>query len=167
MQQTQQTNQVEEILNDFSLQYATLKREYDLARQRLEQLEKNIIDFCGHKEDGQAKFETDVTKIVTTGKINRAITGDIDDLKTKIPAPLFNRLFTYKPTLSVKEYKFIENNEKLPLCAQTYDEEGDDFGIAACNGKIYIQSIQYIYIVCSLSIIPSHSKSINFPFITI
>lgn len=99
-------------LDDLSTQYAIVKSNLDKAKKAFAKVESQIIDHCGHKEEGAQSFNTEIFKITTTGKMTRTIDqSKLDELRANIPQALFNRLFTYKPTLVLREYKYIQKNE--------------------------------------------------------
>ena len=71
-----------------------------------------LIQAVGVKDEGTQSFNTDNYKISTTGKINRTVDAKkVEEIAQQLPEPLYNRLFKFKPSLDLKEYRYIENNE--------------------------------------------------------
>jgi hypothetical protein len=105
-------HQLDNILEGMATIATQKKSELELAKKAFDDIQKQIIDYCGHKEEGAAKFNTENFTITTTGKLNRSIDeSKLAELQNAIPQPLFDRLFNYKPALNLRELRYIEQNE--------------------------------------------------------
>lgn len=76
------------------------------------QVEELIIDIIGAEVEGSFTLTGDHYQVTTIGKLTRSIdAAKLPDIQSKIPQPLYERLFTYKPSLNLKELRYIQNNE--------------------------------------------------------
>lgn len=94
-------------------QYLSAKAHLATAKKILDEAEKALIENFGVKEEGTFSVTVaDKYKVATTGKINRTISGPIwDEVKREIPEPLAERLVQYKPSLNLRELRYVELNE--------------------------------------------------------
>ena len=105
-------NQTEHTLDQLSQAYLESKQALEHNKKILTEIESEIINLCGHKEEGASTFNTEHFKVTTTGKMTRVIDEEsLNVLQSKIPQPLFERLFTYTPKLNLREYRYIQQNE--------------------------------------------------------
>lgn len=94
--------------------YLLAKAELTAAKSEMEQAEAALLKAVGHQVEGSSSFViADKYKITTTGKINRTISAPLwNEIKNKIPEPLANRLVQYKPSLNLRELRYVELNEQ-------------------------------------------------------
>lgn len=91
------------------------KKRASLARQAVTDLENQILSAVGAKTEGATTIRTDNFKVTTTGKVNRSL--DADEVKRiyqdgDIPESIYTRLFDWQPKLNLREFRFIEMNER-------------------------------------------------------
>lgn len=85
--------------------------EQDAKAHRID-IEEQIIERVGVKEEGPTNANGERYRLFTAGKITRTLDADaVEALRERIPAPLYNRLFNFLPKLDLKEYRYIRNNE--------------------------------------------------------
>ena len=105
-------NQTEHTLDQLSQKYIEAKQNLEHHKKILNEIECEIINLCGYKEEGASTFNTEHFKVTTTGKMSRVIDEEsLNVLQSEIPQPLFERLFTYTPKLNLREYRYIQQNE--------------------------------------------------------
>lgn len=83
------------------------------ALQREERLKREILDLVGyHEERAHSVVINDRWKVTTQGRINRTIdTRQWESVEQKIPEGIAKRVVKLKPSLNLRELRFIQNNE--------------------------------------------------------
>jgi len=103
---------VPNIIDVYANAYNEAKAEFNEAKSKMDNAFQCLIQAVGVKDEGTQSFNTDNYKISTTGKINRTVDAKkVEEIAQQLPEPLYNRLFKFKPSLDLKEYRYIENNE--------------------------------------------------------
>lgn len=86
-------------------------REIDAKAER-EKIEEQILAQVATKEEGSNTEKTLYYKVTTTGRINRTVKPDVvEELTAKIPDPIMQKVFKYKPSLDKKGLDYLQNNE--------------------------------------------------------
>ena len=99
-------------IEKLAIQLTAAERTLKDAQKHLDQIKTALIAKVGVKDEGTQSFHIHGATIKTVGKINRTLDEKLwDGIKTRIPAPLANRLVKYKPALDLKELRYVENNE--------------------------------------------------------
>ena len=87
------------------------KAESEVRETRL-LIEDQIIELVGAKPEGAFTVKGDQYHLTTTGKLTRTLIEDqIPALQSTLPQPIFDRLIRYKPSLDLKELRYLEANE--------------------------------------------------------
>lgn len=98
-------------LDQLSEEYLDAKRNAAAWTQSANDVAAQIIALVGLKDEGTTSTETDRHKVKTTSKINRSITvKEAAELRKDILESTYERLLTWKPSLVVKELRFLEEN---------------------------------------------------------
>lgn len=80
-------------------------------KARLE-AEVELVSLIDHLDEGTSKTEVGAYKITITGKMTRTLdAAQVATLDAQIPAEILRRVIEYRPTLSVREYRYIQENE--------------------------------------------------------
>lgn len=88
------------------------KQAEETANAKRLEAEQKLCALIEHKDEGATKVEAGPYKITLTGKLTRSLEPEkIDDLAQRIPVPILQRLVQYKPSLNLKELRYIEANE--------------------------------------------------------
>lgn len=88
------------------------KQAEEAANAKRIDAEQKLTALIEHKTEGATKMEVGLYRITLTGKLTRALEAEkIDALATRIPIPVLQRLVQYKPSLNLKELRYIEANE--------------------------------------------------------
>ena len=76
------------------------------------EVEEQIAALVNVPEEGSAKTETDYYKMTVTGTMRRTVDeAALSALRDQIPDAIRNRVFRYKPSLDLKELRYVQNNE--------------------------------------------------------
>lgn len=74
--------------------------------------EQRLCGLLTLQTEGTTKACAGVYRVTVTTKLNRALDVEkLADLDKKIPAAILRRLVDYKPTLNLRELRYVEQNE--------------------------------------------------------
>lgn len=101
-------------LDELVEKWLDAKQAEETSKKEKLTMEAHIVRLLGNKPEGSQSFSTERFKVTTTGKVSRTIDPEkVEALKESgtLPPPLFNRLFRYKPSLSLADWRYAEMNE--------------------------------------------------------
>lgn len=82
------------------------------AIEHRRQIDEHIAQVLAHPTEGTTTAAVGLYTIKVTGKVTRELDPDkVAGLDAQIPAPLLNRVITYKPSLDLREYRYMQENE--------------------------------------------------------
>lgn len=88
------------------------KQAEEAANAKRLDAEQKLTALIEHKSEGATKTEVGPYRITLTGKLTRSLEAEkIDAMAKRIPIPILQRLVQYKPSLNLKELRYIEQNE--------------------------------------------------------
>ena len=88
----------------------TLEKEREILKAqtaRVSELESQLVALVGVKDEGSFSVALDDFKVTTTGRVTRSVEPGCFDIRDRIGKDLFDRLFTFKPSLNVKAFKAL------------------------------------------------------------
>lgn len=95
---------------DLFEEWMQYKHQEDTARNNRIEVEQQIVDQLGCKQEGSQTHKTDGYKVTITGKINRTLdVATWDSVVDKVPTNLSP--VVYKPSLDAKGLKYLQQNE--------------------------------------------------------
>lgn len=110
--QLQAVKTTDEKINELAQAYQVLKEQESHLKVEMQTISDQLVELVGTKEEGSVSAKTDAFKVTVTGKLNRSLDADkVQALASTLPAPLYNRLFKFKPSLDLKEMRYVQNNE--------------------------------------------------------
>ncbi len=75
-------------------------------------IDDQIAAVIAHGLEGTTTAAVGLYTIKVTGKVTRELDPDkVAGLDAQIPAPLLNRVITYKPSLDLREYRYMQEHE--------------------------------------------------------
>jgi len=100
------------IINELAAKLIEAKEVESAARAHRLEVEQEIIEVVGVKDEGSTTIKNDYFAVTTTGKVTRSL--DVDRLvaiKDRIPKPIMDKLVKIKPQLDTRSLRYIESNE--------------------------------------------------------
>lgn len=83
-----------------------------MAKEQVEAAEQALLAAVPCELEGSLTTASAFYKITTTGKLTRTIEADkIGALRAVIPAAIFYRVIRLKPDLSLRDLRYLEDNE--------------------------------------------------------
>ena len=83
-----------------------------MAKEQVEAAEQALLAAVPCELEGALTTESAFYKITTTGKLTRTLETDkIGALRAVIPAAIFDRVIRFKPDLSLRDLRYLEDNE--------------------------------------------------------
>lgn len=74
--------------------------------------EEALARLLPQKDEGTVSEKTDQFKVAVTYGLRRTVDeAALDAVRKELPPALFARLFRFKPEVSVRELKYVQNNE--------------------------------------------------------
>lgn len=100
-------------LNELVEELVRAKKAESKATEYRRIIEDQILAVAhSDKAEGSTTLEAGRWKVTIQNKLSRTIDSDqLVRLQDQIPSPILNRVVRYKPSLDVREWKYIENNE--------------------------------------------------------
>ena len=99
-------------LDELAKEHTDAKRNEAAWREARVAVERQIAEIVGVKDEGTTSVSTDLHKVRTVGKVNRSITQkDALALRDEIDAASYQRLLTWRPSLVLKELRFLEEHQ--------------------------------------------------------
>lgn len=108
-------NKKEATLEDLAQAWTTARLDEDAANHSRLQIEKQILERTqGMKiDEGTVKVVADESEIVIRFGMTRSIDKVAleNEVTRELPVAVLNRLFVYKPSLDIKELRYLQDNE--------------------------------------------------------
>ena len=99
---------VDELAYDLEVAKAGLA----VAKQAVEDAETALIAAVPVEEEGSITTASQHYRITTTGKLNRTLDVEkLMDVATRVPKEIFARVIRMKPELSLRDLRYVEQNE--------------------------------------------------------
>jgi hypothetical protein len=82
------------------------------ARLQLERAEGALLAAVPFELEGSTTTRSTHYKITTTGKLTRAVDAQqLEAVRSIVPSAIFDRVVRFKPDLSLRELRYVEQNE--------------------------------------------------------
>lgn len=99
-------------VDQLAYDYETARESLAAAQQRVAMAEAALLAAVPAKLEGSLTTALEFYKVTTTGKLNRALdAAKLEALRAAIPATIFDRVIRYKPDLSLRDLRYMEDNE--------------------------------------------------------
>lgn len=99
-------------IDELAYDYEMAKQAVAYAKTQLDAAEAALVAAVPCELEGSLTTEGDYYRVVTTGRLIRTIdVKKLDEIRALVPAAIFSRVFKFSPELSVRDYRFVENNE--------------------------------------------------------
>ncbi len=103
---------LQEQIDELASNLISAKNLEESARKNRIYVEERIVSFIGNKSEGSFTAKGDSYSLTTSGKLTRTLLPDhLDAVRHDLPDAIFKRLISYKPSLVLKELRYIEANE--------------------------------------------------------
>ncbi len=97
-------------LENLAAEWRHCKLDEENARKARVEIEEQIVELTGCREEGSKTHDAGNYKVSVTGKLNRNLdAAKWEEIKDRVPEAL--RPVDYKPTLDTKGLRYLENNE--------------------------------------------------------
>lgn len=105
-------------IDELAYDYEMAKQALAYAKGQLDDAEAALVAAVPCELEGSLTTESDYYRITTVGKLNRTLdAGKLEALRAVIPAAIYDRVIRFKPDLSLRDYKYLENNEPAYFAA--------------------------------------------------
>lgn len=99
-------------LDELAYDYEVAKQGVAYAKTQLDQAEAALLAAVPAELEGSLTTESDFYKVVTTGKLTRTLDEKrLAEVQATVPQGVFERVIRYKPELSLRDLRYLENNE--------------------------------------------------------
>lgn len=88
------------------------KANFAEAKQQVDRAEGALLAAVPFDLEGSKTTRSTHYKITTTGKLTRSVDSEqLESVRSMVPLAIFNRVVRFKPDLSVRELRYVEQNE--------------------------------------------------------
>lgn len=99
-------------IDELAYDYEMAKQAVAYAKTQLDQAEAALVAAVPCELEGSLTTESDFYKITTTGKLTRTLDEKkLAEVQAAVPTGVYERVIRYKPELSIRDYRYLENNE--------------------------------------------------------
>lgn len=99
-------------VDQLAYDYEIAREELAAAQQRVAQAETALLAAVPAKLEGSQTTEFDFYRVTTTGKLTRTLdAAKLGELRAVIPPAIYSRVIKLKPDLSLRDLRYMEDNE--------------------------------------------------------
>ena len=99
-------------IDELAYEYEVAKQGVAFAKAQLDKAEAELLASVPAELEGSLTTESDFYKVTTTGKLTRTLDeAKLAQVQSVLPQGIFERCIRYKPELSIRDYRYLENNE--------------------------------------------------------